>query len=765
MNNLLVPGRPFTGKLSGGSYTRDGVPGSSSLGYASGGSVKAASASRAPSPGAVVVGTVTRLSPLQATISITIVDSVPLPHSEESTGAIQVQDVRSTEKANGKISGCFRGGDVRSAVFQRPTSGNRHQVRLSIAGSVVSTMPKEIRERYRLSFRETPPPSAIVNRPAAFRRDSLFSAHTQWTVDKCFLESSGTIADFPLPPAMIPGHGPFVLPALPLSSNTLSHLQRGHVNLIRPHEISSPSRLLGRCILTRSRIIQTHPTCRLNNAPSMLTVRTERYLDPNTNAPIEIVSGPSSTASPASTHYPPLPTSRQASPRQPLPSLLPPLPLSRPDAFADWTRTRVPRRTAFAWHGRLFGEPVMPPSPHASHEGLLDPGFIRTLMSGIEAGSDGLDLALNSEEIGQALEDADRGGEGGPFGDRYVVEEPCYQEQDDEPQPTSAPLPPDNRGTWFRRAPPAASLPSSPRGSFSFSVRSGVDKSSGGGWQHEDAPAVPPIPALYRQAQSGSSGSPSAPVTPSSHTTSFVTTPVNGTLRPDWTLRRKSAGKETIASGSGMSTLTAGGANSGGQSHLSGITKHASTSGEEEGVDRHAALVRTASPAEMRSAVYASTPTSPQSQYTGDQRWSVIQGTGTHARTTSADSPERAVRNRRSQQQLQFSSVTHLDARRSVAGGGSGTGGSEGAGGGIVGVREEDEDDLVYVRGEDVVPGNRGLSYVAPARESSYIGGRESSYVINGRDSTYPGAWAEPPSPNGMTPALGSPHASSPMIR
>ncbi|QRW05942.1 Exosome component EXOSC1/CSL4 [Ceratobasidium sp. AG-Ba] len=62
-------------------------------------------------------GTVTRLSPLQATISITIVDSVPLPHGEEFTGVIRVQDVRSTEKDKVKISDCFRGGDVvRGAV-------------------------------------------------------------------------------------------------------------------------------------------------------------------------------------------------------------------------------------------------------------------------------------------------------------------------------------------------------------------------------------------------------------------------------------------------------------------------------------------------------------------------------------------------------------------------------------------------------------------------------------------------------------------------
>ncbi|KAG9083627.1 exosome 3'-_5 exonuclease subunit ski4 (Csl4), partial [Ceratobasidium sp. 392] len=111
-----LPGQPVTGTPDSGTYIRDGVTRSLLLGNANGGSVKAASASRASSPGAVDVGTVTRLSPLQATTSTTIVDSVPLPHSDEFPGAIQVQDVRSTEKANVKISGCFRGGDVRSAV-------------------------------------------------------------------------------------------------------------------------------------------------------------------------------------------------------------------------------------------------------------------------------------------------------------------------------------------------------------------------------------------------------------------------------------------------------------------------------------------------------------------------------------------------------------------------------------------------------------------------------------------------------------------------
>ncbi|EKM61194.1 uncharacterized protein PHACADRAFT_156409 [Phanerochaete carnosa HHB-10118-sp] len=65
-----------------------------------------------PAPNTVVLGTITRLSPLQAVLSITVVDGVPLPPGEEFTGVIRVQDVRATEKDKVKIADCFRGGDV-----------------------------------------------------------------------------------------------------------------------------------------------------------------------------------------------------------------------------------------------------------------------------------------------------------------------------------------------------------------------------------------------------------------------------------------------------------------------------------------------------------------------------------------------------------------------------------------------------------------------------------------------------------------------------
>ncbi|KAF8559196.1 hypothetical protein OG21DRAFT_1403144 [Imleria badia] len=65
-----------------------------------------------PAPNALVLGTVTRLSPLQAVVAISVVDGIPLPPGEEFTGVIRTQDIRATEKDKVKIADCFRGGDV-----------------------------------------------------------------------------------------------------------------------------------------------------------------------------------------------------------------------------------------------------------------------------------------------------------------------------------------------------------------------------------------------------------------------------------------------------------------------------------------------------------------------------------------------------------------------------------------------------------------------------------------------------------------------------
>jgi len=65
-----------------------------------------------PGQNSLVIGTVVRLSPLQATISITVVDGVPLLHGDDVTGVIRSQDVRATDKDKIKLAECFRGGDV-----------------------------------------------------------------------------------------------------------------------------------------------------------------------------------------------------------------------------------------------------------------------------------------------------------------------------------------------------------------------------------------------------------------------------------------------------------------------------------------------------------------------------------------------------------------------------------------------------------------------------------------------------------------------------
>jgi len=56
---------------------------------------------------------------MQAFLSITVVDGVPLAAGEEFTGVIRSQDVRATEKDKVKIGDCFRGGDVVRGIVVR----------------------------------------------------------------------------------------------------------------------------------------------------------------------------------------------------------------------------------------------------------------------------------------------------------------------------------------------------------------------------------------------------------------------------------------------------------------------------------------------------------------------------------------------------------------------------------------------------------------------------------------------------------------------
>ncbi|KAF4623629.1 hypothetical protein D9613_001909 [Agrocybe pediades] len=120
--NTVLPGQPISlpprgpaPQLGPGLYHRDGQLRASLLGVPrfEGSTLKISRVQpHTPVPGSVVIGSVTRLSPLQALISITVVDDVPLPAGEEFTGVIRTQDVRATEKDRVKIGDCFRGGDV-----------------------------------------------------------------------------------------------------------------------------------------------------------------------------------------------------------------------------------------------------------------------------------------------------------------------------------------------------------------------------------------------------------------------------------------------------------------------------------------------------------------------------------------------------------------------------------------------------------------------------------------------------------------------------
>jgi exosome complex component CSL4 len=64
-----------------------------------------------------VIGHITRLTPQQATLAITVVGNQPTP--EEFQGVVRVQDVRLTEKDKVKIADSFRLGDVVRAVVVR----------------------------------------------------------------------------------------------------------------------------------------------------------------------------------------------------------------------------------------------------------------------------------------------------------------------------------------------------------------------------------------------------------------------------------------------------------------------------------------------------------------------------------------------------------------------------------------------------------------------------------------------------------------------
>jgi hypothetical protein len=67
-----------------------------------------------------VTGTISRLAPQQATLTIQISNSKPVPESNEDfTGVIRLADIRLTERDKIKMGDCFRLGDLVRAKVVR----------------------------------------------------------------------------------------------------------------------------------------------------------------------------------------------------------------------------------------------------------------------------------------------------------------------------------------------------------------------------------------------------------------------------------------------------------------------------------------------------------------------------------------------------------------------------------------------------------------------------------------------------------------------
>ncbi|KAL7419120.1 hypothetical protein Q5752_005956 [Cryptotrichosporon argae] len=69
--------------------------------------------SSVPDIDAVIIGQVTRLTPQQAHVTISVIDRRPVPESsEEYVGVVRVADIRLTERDKVKMAECFRLGDI-----------------------------------------------------------------------------------------------------------------------------------------------------------------------------------------------------------------------------------------------------------------------------------------------------------------------------------------------------------------------------------------------------------------------------------------------------------------------------------------------------------------------------------------------------------------------------------------------------------------------------------------------------------------------------
>ncbi|KAK4057911.1 hypothetical protein OIO90_001130 [Microbotryomycetes sp. JL221] len=122
----VIPGQPITIpnvspssiKAGPGTYTRHAALLSSLAGFVSfdtkTNTVSVATGKQdqqtIPQPDSIVIGTVTRITRMNATLSLLTVDGQPC--RPDYQGAIRAQDVRQTNKDSVKIWSCFRPGDV-----------------------------------------------------------------------------------------------------------------------------------------------------------------------------------------------------------------------------------------------------------------------------------------------------------------------------------------------------------------------------------------------------------------------------------------------------------------------------------------------------------------------------------------------------------------------------------------------------------------------------------------------------------------------------
>ncbi|KAF8747256.1 hypothetical protein RHS01_11367 [Rhizoctonia solani] len=379
-----------------------------------------------------------------------------------------------------------------------PPPSERH---LSITDSIASTTVEEIKERYRLSTYDHP--NRASNGPPRLphaRRDSIFSFNTNWTGDEAF-----SISDFPPPPAMIPRFGPAI-------ASSVGHLPPTRIRTeigTRPIRLRHTLIHSAIYILPSSRPVQCvqqlePPSFALQLAPQHWSYQSSVQVLASVRADSVLQGQGSANLSPKPTHE----QAERVSPTIPSPSsqYLVPSPSSAaytrtlhthtqhsPTDTATGTYTTTdpvqqPRKkflvsplSSFPCHrcfsSRTCRSPKYPHLPRRS----LEPGFIRSLMRGIE----------RDEHDGFSLEDPSEGRLA-----RFLCLSPRFISGTSPPVRLFLEDLRTRPRTRRARAPtrlfstrPAASLPSSPRSSFSLSVRSGVTGRAG--WGSEAVPEVP----------------------------------------------------------------------------------------------------------------------------------------------------------------------------------------------------------------------------------------------------------------------------------